>query len=257
MHVSAEELVSAFRDDGCWVAVGEIVKKGLLTLHATRQAFYTYATGAGEGQVRLLKGTGGQTHMTLALTPNADVGGMSPRKLKQAQEKTATLLHASRFNPRSARLHAAHVSEPCIGDGWTPMQGLSQDESRGLSVFLNSTIHRINLLMCFSQYLQHPRHEPSAVESTFIPNIWNNPDMLKPLLSAYDKTSDMEVPLLRDGYTEIRQIWDEAVAESIKLGGGGTTYEKIKWWAENLANEPLVKASENGEMSGEADPETD
>ena len=137
------------------------------------------------------------------------------------------------------------------------MAGVSQRESKGLSVFLNSTIHRINLLMCFSKKLKYQRHEPKAIEPTFIPNIRDNPEMLKPLVSAYDKTSGMEVPLLRDGYTEIRQIWDKAVAEAIECGGGGTTYEKVKSWAKIFVEEPLVKASEKGEMNNKADPETD
>ena len=244
MHLSAEELVKAFRDDGCWVTIGDMVKRGALSLHATRQTFYKYATGVGKGQVRLLQGTGGDTHTTLALTPNADVGGLDPRKLKQAYSKTSTLLHASRFDPNSARLHAVHVSEPCIGDGWTPMAGVSPCQSKGLSVFLNSTIHRINLLMCFSMKLKYPRHEPSAVEATFVPNIWDNPDMLEPLVTAHDRTSDMEVPLLRYGHTEIRQIWDKAVARTIKTGKGKTTYEQIRSWAETFAQEPLPQRNE-------------
>ena len=256
MHAAAEELVSAFFNDGCWITVGEMVKKNVLYLHKT-EYYSTHVVDGTKGQAPILRGIGEKNHRKLALTANAVIGGLPPHELESAEGKMSTLLHASAFDPRSSRLHAAHIGQSCLGDRWVTMSGVSQRESKGLSVFLNSTIHRINLLMSFSKKLQYPLYNPKAIKSTFIPNIWNDPDMLDPLLGAYNKTSDMEVTQFRDGYTEIRQIWDKAVAAAIKIGGGHTTFDQIKSWAEIFTEEPLMKAPGKGRRSNNADQQTD
>ena len=242
MHASAEEIVAVFRDGQCWVSLGDTHDKNVLKVNETSRQYRSKTVNSIEGQIPVLRGTG-QSHDRLALKPNACVVGLHPSKVKDAGKNKSTLLHAKSFNPVSARLHAAHVGMPCIGVDWVPLVNASQEESKGLSVFLNSTIHRVNLLMCFSENIKHPLHEPKAIKSTFVPNIWDNPKMLKPLVDAYEKTNAMEVSRFDAGYTEIRQIWDRAVAEAIRLGGGDITYEKIKFWAEALAEEPLVKPS--------------
>ena len=253
MHVAAGEIVSAFRDDGCWITLREMSTDGApLSLPATRRKYYTHSvlcdfyarrSSVRERQAPVLSGTGGEVRRTLDNPPNAAIDGLDDLKLDEAREMMSTLLHASSFKHASTRLLAAHVSEPCLGDGWVPVVGVSPEQSKGLSVFLNSTIHKINLFMCFSKTFTFPHYEPNAIKPTFVPNIWDNPKMLKPLVDAYEKTSAMEVPRFDAGYTEVRQIWDKAVAETIRLGDGDITYGKIKSWAESLTEEPMAKPS--------------
>ena len=245
MHAAVDELVSTVFHDECWITVGELMKMKTLDLNDTTRTYYNRCVDVGTGHHSILKDTG-DVHRTLALTPNAEIPrlDLDSVRLKKVTDKMSTLLHARTFDLRSGRLHAAHVSKSCLGVGWVPMANVSLDESKGLAVFLNSTIHRINLLMCFSKKLEYPCHTPKAIASTYVPNVWSNPNMLGPLLIAYERTSAMETHRFDAGYTEIRKIWDKAVADAISLGGGDIAYEKIKSWAEALAEEPLVRPSE-------------
>jgi len=114
----------------------------------------------------------------------------------------------------TARLTAVASDNRYVGVGWMPVQGYSPEESKALSVFLNSTPGRLQLMRSAGRTLEFPLYRPAAYAGIRVADV--REDHIRETLAAcWDLTKHEVVPQFRDGECEVRRLWDEAVAEAM------------------------------------------
>ena len=145
------------------------------------------------------------------------------------------LLITSGQNNNTARLTATASETKYIGSGWTPVVGVSSDEAKAVSVFVNSTAGRLQLMRSPAKTLEFPNYTPQTLESLRVPDI-EDPRIRSILSNCWERTRDMEVPQFRDGECEVRRLWDEAVAEAM-----GWDADELADLRHLLHNEPHVR----------------
>ena len=115
----------------------------------------------------------------------------------------------------TARLTSVASENKYMGSGWTPVVRLSSDEAKAVSVFINSTAGRLQLMRSPAKTLEFPNYTPQTIESLKVPNFKDS--RIRSILSdCWERTKDMTVPQFRDGECEVRRLWDEAVAEAMR-----------------------------------------
>ena len=62
--------------------------------------------------------------------------------------------------------------------------------------------------------LTFPSYSPQATNNRRVPDV-KDARIRQILADCWERTKDMEVPQFRDGECEVRQLWDEAVAEAM------------------------------------------
>ena len=62
--------------------------------------------------------------------------------------------------------------------------------------------------------LDYSKYNPDSNENVRIPDLADDGAM-SVLFACWDRTRDMDVPQLRDGECEVRQLWDEAVPKAL------------------------------------------
>ena len=83
--------------------------------------------------------------------------------------------------------------------------------------------------------LEFPTYSPRATNNLRVPDIKD--DRIRRILAdCWERTKDMEVPQFRDGECEVRQMWDEAVAEAM-----GWNADELAHLRELLNSEPHVR----------------
>ncbi|MCY4457227.1 MAG: hypothetical protein OXB90_04655 [Acidimicrobiaceae bacterium] len=85
-----------------------------------------------------------------------------------------------------------------------------------------------------------PFYNPAAWSSLPIPDI-NDERIVLMLADSWEQTRYEIVPQFRDGYTEIRQQWDQAVCNALDWD-----LDEITHLGKLLADEPRVKGVANG-----------
>ncbi len=158
-------------------------------------------------------------------------------------KKAGFLLVTNGQCTKSARLTAVASDTAYIGNGWIPVQGFEPRQAKALAVFINSTIGRLQLLARPAKKLDFPQYNPNVVADLMIPDVTSE-DVLTPLLCAWQKTKDKEVPQFREGENEIRCIWDHAVAEAIDFDR-----DEVDSWRHLLHREPIVSGRNYGEVT--------
>ena len=157
------------------------------------------------------------------------------------------LLVTAGLNCSTARLTASASDRRYLGSGWAPVVGLSAEEAKTLSVFINSTAGRLQLMRNPAKTLLFPSYKPKTIEGLKVPAIKD--DRIRGILSdCWERTKGMVVPQFRDGECEVRRLWDEAVAEA------------MGWDAEELAHlrgllhmEPHVRGLGYGQYADEVE----
>ena len=234
--------------------------EGLIALH--QQGMFPKKTGAsipakaleqgtskiGKGtkvQVLASKGTEGQ--QTIEARPDRlwDTSKGGP---KRHEENEGHLLVTFGQRSGTGRLTAVASNEKYIGVGWMPVPGVPTEESKAVSVFMNSTAGRIQLMANVGKMISFPIYNPSAYSDVKVPNV-KDTHIRQILADCWERTKDMEVPQFRDGECEVRRLWDEAVAEA------------MDWDAAELARlrhllhqEPHVRGVGYGQYGDEAEP---
>ncbi len=143
----------------------------------------------------------------------------------------------------TARLNAVASESKYMGSGWTPVLGLSQDESKAISIFINSTPGRLQLMRSPAKTLEFPNYTPQTIDGLSVPNV-KDVRIRGILVDCWERTKDMEVPQFRDGECEVRRLWDEAVAEAM-----GWDPEKLARLRELLNDEPHVRGRGYGQYA--------
>lgn len=128
--------------------------------------------------------------------------------------KSGFLLITFAQNSATARLTAVADDKKYIGRGWLPITGPNSYEAKSISVFINSTAGRLQLARNAGRTLIYPQYNPTPIEGVRIPNIRNS-RIQQALYDCWERTKDMEVPQFRDGECEVREIWDNAVADAM------------------------------------------
>ncbi len=161
--------------------------------------------------------------------------GESPNRRKSLLAKAGHLLVTSGQNISTARLTAVASDTAYIGNGWIPITGVSPAEAKAASVFINSTIGRLQLLLRPAKMLGFPQYNPNVVADLMIPDL-TVPRVLNTLTAAWERTRAMKVPLFRERECEVRRIWDHAVADALRLDCGNLDRQRMA-----LHREPIVR----------------
>ena len=154
------------------------------------------------------------------------------------------LLIASSQDSKSARLTAVASDTPFVGTGWLPVQGLSPIEAKALSVFINSTPGRLQLMRNAARKLGWPQYGPKVMGMIRVPDV-KDERILGILSDCWERTKDMEVPQFGEGECEVRRLWDEAVAEAM-----GWDPEELSRLRHLLHREPHVCGIGYGQYRG-------
>ena len=139
----------------------------------------------------------------------------TPANYKILQKAGHLLVTAGQDNS-TARLTATASDEKYVGNGWIPVGGLTADEAKSLAVFINSTIGRLQLMRYPGKKLAFPTYSTTEVGNLRIPDIKDD-HIRRLLLNCWEQTKALKVPQFRDGESEVRQLWDEAVAVTLNL----------------------------------------
>ena len=124
------------------------------------------------------------------------------------------LLVTSGQRTNTARLSAVASEIKYIGVGWMPVPGITFEQAKAAAVFLNSTAGRVQLMQNPGRSLDYPMYRPGSYDEIGIPDLADD-TVTSSLAMCWDRTLDMDVPQFRDGECEVRQLWDEAVAEAL------------------------------------------
>ena len=122
-----------------------------------------------------------------------------------------------------------------------PVTGLGPAQSKAAAIFLNATPGRLMAMRNPGKSLGYPFYNPAAWAAVLIPDL-SDSHIVKPLAACWEATRDEEVPSFRDGYTDIRRRWDEAVCAAL-----GWDIEEITELGELLAREPRVRGVAYGQ----------
>ena len=234
--------------------------EGLIALH--QQGMFPKKTGAsipakaleqgtskiGKGtkvQVLASKGTEGQ--QTIEARPDRlwDTSKGGP---KRHEENEGHLLVTFGQRSGTGRLTAVASNEKYIGVGWMPVPGVPTEESKAVSVFMNSTAGRIQLMANVGKMISFPIYNPSAYSDVKVPNV-KDTHIREILADCWERTRDMEVPQFRGGECEVRRLWDEAVAEA--MGWDAAELSRLRHL---LHQEPHVRGLGYGQYGDEAEP---
>ena len=140
-------------------------------------------------------------------------GGTFP-EADQLLEKAAHLLVTSGQDTGTARLTATASDSKYVGSGWMPVIGLTPVEAKALSVFINSTVGRLQLMRHPGRKITFPRYNPADIGIVRVPDI-QDLHIRQVLSDCWERTKYREVPQFRDGECQVRVLWDNAVAEAM------------------------------------------
>ena len=206
-----------------------------------------------EGSIALLHSKGADGQRKIAGKPDKYYKPQDPASpkclqgVKNLKARAGHLLITDGQNSSTARLTAVASDTKYVGVGWMPVIRHSQEESKAIAVFLNSTPGRLQLMRNAGRTIAFPMYRPAAYANIRIPNI-NDSRVRQILADCWNQTKDMEVPQFRDGECEVRRLWDEAVAEAM-----GWDADELAQLRNLLHQEPHVRGLGYNEYGNELD----
>ena len=156
-------------------------------------------------------------------------------------EKAGHLLVTMGQDTSTARLTAVASDRRYVGQGWMPVTGASPNQAKAAAVFCNSTVGRLLIMRNPGKKLEFPFYNPAAWRSMPIPDLVQE-SIVESLAACWEATRNEIVPQYRDGYTPIRQRWDQAVCDAL-----GWNIDEIAELGELLAREPHVRGVAYGQ----------
>ena len=233
--------------------------EGLIALH--QQGIFPKKTGAsipakalkqdtsilGRGtKIPVLASKGAEGQQSIKARPDGlwDISKGGPTRYK---ENEGYLLLTFGQRSGTGRLTAVASNEKYIGVGWMPVPEVTAEESKAVSVFMNSTAGRIQLMTNVGKMISFPTYNPSAYSDVKVPDV-KDTHIRQVLAECWEKTKDMEVPQFRDGECEVRRLWDEAVAEAM-----GWDVDELMRLRLLLHQEPHVRGLGYGQYGNELD----
>ena len=143
--------------------------------------------------------------------------GRNASHAEKLQQHAGHLLVTEGQRTSTGRLTAVASEIEYIGVGWMPIRDITFRDAKAVAVFLNSTAGRLQLLQNPGKSLDYPKYRPGTYEGIKIPDLTDE-KAVSSLAMCWDQTHAMNVPQFRDGECEVRQMWDEAVAEALEWG---------------------------------------
>ena len=140
-------------------------------------------------------------------------GGEISTHAESLHKNAGHLLIASTQSTKSARITAVASEKKYLGIYWMPVPEITFENAKAVSVFLNSTLGRIQLMRNPGSQLMKPSFSPSSFKNIRIPNL-KDQKAVNILVKCYNVTKDIEVPQYCEGECEVRRLWDEAVAKA-------------------------------------------
>ena len=217
------------------------------TLQMMDKKNFIPATPGNRGSFLIIDSKGAEGQKTIRSTPDAEWqptnpdeeqrvlnGGTYPQ-VQKLLSKAGFLLITSGQRTSTARLTAIADDNKYVGRGWLPITGPSAQAAKAISVFLNSTVGRLQLLRNAGRTLEFPQYNPEPLEGIRIPDA-NNTRIRQILAECWEQTKDMVVSQFRDGECEARVLWDNAVAEA--MGWDALELERLRLL---LHKEPHVR----------------
>ena len=229
------------------------IKEGLdWTAHESMRRLYEYFQKSEQGRsggISVLESKGAAGQKSIKAVPD---GYWIPKKGSEEQAThylkwASHLLVTSGQRNNTARLTAAASSQKHLGIGWSPVVGVSLKEAKAVSVFVNSTAGRLQLMRNPGQAIDFPTYKPKTIEGIKVPNV-KDARIRDILADCWERTKDMEVPQFRDGECEVRRLWDEAVADA--MGWDPSELARLR---ELLNNEPHVRGLGYNQYSDETE----
>ena len=217
------------------------IKEGLdYTAHESMRRLYEYFQRSEQdssGGISVLESKGAAGQKNIEAAPDAY---WIPKKGTEEQAThylrwASHLLITSGQRNNTARLTAAASNQKHLGIGWSPVVGVSLKEAKAVSVFVNSTAGRLQLMRSPGQAIDFPTYKPKTIEGIRVPNV-KDAHIRDILADCWERTKDTEVPQFRDGECEVRRLWDEAVADAM-----GWDPEELARLRNLLHNEPHVR----------------
>ena len=220
-----------------------------VTMRAPGDGSYTNAPGEGARRP-LLNQKGGQGQKTLEGHPDSMMRLKARRgtteearqrhedKLwaKQVEKYGAHLFLSTGHNPMSGCLMAVTCIEKSVGMRWKPVQGITLEEAKAVSVWMNSSLGRLQMMAVLGgKALIWPTWQPEGLKTMRVPNPARKV-IIRHLARVFDETSQRKVPRYDEGYGKLRQRWDRAVWETIGSAGQRDVLE----WGNRLDREPVV-----------------
>ena len=196
------------------------------TLQMMDKKNFVPANSSKQGSFFIIDSKGADGQQRIQSTPDAEWEPKNPNKeqrvlndgmdpqVQRLLQKAGFLLITSGQRTSTARLTAIADDIKYVGRGWLPVTGPNAPEAKAISVFLNSTAGRLQLLRNAGRTLDFPQYNPEPLEGIRIPNI-KDTRIRQILADCWERTRDMQVPQFRDGECEVRCLWDEAVAEAM------------------------------------------
>ena len=190
-----------------------------------------------------MEGEGRNPHLSICSQPDGAVlyTGKGAGRYSALRDKASHLFITAAQSNSSARMTSITCVEKCVGNYWFPVTGCTLDEAYALSVFLNSTAGRLQIMRSPSKMLTLPTYSADIVQSIGIPN-FKDDKVLTTLINCFHKTKYETVPLYRDGECDVRRLWDEAVAEAL-----GWYSEHLSKLRHLLHREPHVRGLSYGQ----------
>ena len=231
--------------------------EGLISLH--QQGIFPKKTGASipakalekgtstianETKIHVLASKGAEGQQAIEARPDSlwDISKGGP---KRHEENEGHLLLTFGQRSGTGRLNAVASNEKYIGVGWMPVPEVTAGQSKAVSVFMNSTAGRIQLMAHVGKMISFPVYNPSAYSEIRVPDV-KNAHIRQTLADCWERTKDMVVPQFRDGECEVRRLWDEAVAEAMGWDGAELTRLRLL-----LHQEPHVSGLGYGQYRDE------
>ena len=240
---------AVFRSPMLAEAAVEIVQKGELRSIKTQEIIPSAVLGGG-AQMRPLQATTPDTpgSFPVLYATSADsqqtICAVADKYMVTTKGETAArnlLRHAGHLlvtsvqNISTARLTAVAGDTLYLGVNWMPVPGLTLLQAKALSVFMNSTAGRMQLLGNPGKSLGFPNYNPGAYENIAVPDI-HDVQTITALATCWDNTRNMNVSQYRDGECEVRRLWDHAVAKAL-----GWNQQWLDDLRQQLHNEPHVQ----------------
>ena len=163
------------------------------------------------------------------------VGGQRHPDTARILQKAGHLLITAGQRLSSARLTAVAGEISYVGNGWRPVSDMMPSQAMAAAVALNSTVGRLQLMRNPGRTLEFPTYSAEETANLRVPDLGNE-HICKILADCWQRTADVKVPQFRDGECEVRQLWDEAVAEAL-----GWDLEQLSELRHLLHDEPHVR----------------
>ena len=132
------------------------------------------------------------------------------------------LLLGKSHDTSGSRVVAIATKVPRIGYGWMPVlpsnrhTSMSFEHAKACATWLNSTLGRLALRKVWGRKLSYPQFNPVAFNAVPFPNLYDS-RLVEVLVRCFERTDSDVIPRFREGRTEVREEWDNAVSEALEI----------------------------------------